>query len=65
MRTDTLVRTEGMKILLDNLGMVDAERFISLIIREPFDYTVWRSALQEENIGIRELSRKAMEEYKA
>ncbi|MCL2839408.1 MAG: hypothetical protein FWE05_01430 [Defluviitaleaceae bacterium] len=63
MRTDTVVKTEGMKMLLNNLGRVDAERFIALIIREPFDYTVWRSNLQEENISLRELSRQAMAEY--
>ena len=61
LRTDTIVKKEGMKTLLDNLGQVDAERFISLIIREPFDYTAWRSNLQEENISLRELSHKAME----
>jgi len=61
LRTDTIVKKEGMKTLLDNLGHVDAERFISLIIREPFDYTAWRSNLQEENISLRELSHKAME----
>ncbi len=33
-RTDSVVRAEGMKILLDGLGRVDAERFISLIIYE-------------------------------
>ena len=64
MRTDTLVKSEGMKTLLDNLGRVDAERFIALIIREPFDYTQWRSGLQEENISLRELSQRAMEETK-
>jgi len=65
MRTDTIVKTEGMKILLDKLGKVDAERFVSLIIREPFDYTAWRSGLQDENISLRELSNKAMQEYTA
>ena len=65
MRTDTLVKSEGMQTLLDNLGRVDAERFISLIIREPFDYSAWRSSLQNENISLRELSRQAMAEYKA
>jgi len=64
MRTDTIVKAEGMKILLDKLGKVDAERFVSLIIREPFDYTAWRSDLQEENISLRELSNKAMQEYR-
>jgi hypothetical protein len=28
MRTDTLVRNEGMKALTQNLGLVDAERFM-------------------------------------
>jgi len=61
MRTDSVVRTEGMSILLDRLGRVDAERFISLILREPFDYTTWRENLNNEPIDLRELSRQAME----
>jgi len=65
MRTDTIVKTEGMKILLDKLGKVDAERFVALLIREPFDYTTWRSSLQDEDISLRELSNKAMQEYTA
>lgn len=60
MKTDTALRSEGMNILLNSLGHVDAERFISLIIREPFDYTEWRrNNLEDEDI--RSLSRKAME----
>jgi len=61
MRTDSVVRTEGMSVLLDRLGRVDAERFISLILREPFDYTTWRENLNNEPIDLRELSRQAME----
>ena len=45
MRTDTLLRQEGMRILAEGLGLVEAERFISLIIREPFDYTEWQTNL--------------------
>lgn len=59
-RNDTLVRTEGMKILLDGLGKVDAERFISLIIKEPFDYTKWQNNLFP-NMSVRELSNAAMQ----
>lgn len=60
MRTDTAIRKEGMSVLLEKLGHVDAERFISLIIREPFDYTEWRrDNLKDEDV--RTLSRKAME----
>jgi len=61
MRTDSVVRTEGMSVLLDRLGRVDAERFISLILREPFNYTTWRENLNNEPISLRELSRQAME----
>jgi len=60
MRTDSVVRTDGMNVLRDNLGKVDAERFVALILREPFDYTAWRTTLNEENISVRELSRRAM-----
>ncbi|MCL2152973.1 MAG: hypothetical protein FWH57_08460 [Oscillospiraceae bacterium] len=61
MRTDSVVRTEGMTALLERLGTIDAERFIALILREPFDYTVWREELNNEDISLRELSRRAME----
>lgn len=59
MRNDTLVRAEGMKILLEGLGKVDAERFISLIIKEPFDYTKWQKDLFSD-MSVRELSKTAM-----
>lgn len=59
-RTDSVVRTEGMKILLNGLGRVDAERFISLIIKEPFDYTKWQRGLFEKE-DVRSLSSKAMD----
>jgi len=34
-----------MKILTQHLGIVEAERFVTLIQREPFDYTEWRQRL--------------------
>jgi len=58
MRTDTIIRNEGMKILLKNLGMVEAERFIMLIQKEPFDYTKWQENLFED-MSIEEISEKA------
>ena len=60
MRTDSIVRIDGMNALLEKLGKVDAERFIMLLLREPFDYTEWRTTLNDENISLRELSRRAM-----
>ena len=59
-KTDSVLRWQGMDVLIKYLGEVDAERFISLMIREPFDYTKWR----EENLpdeDVRALSRKAMD----
>ena len=60
-KTDTSIRNEGMEALVSKLGYVDAERFIMLINREPFDYTAWRQNNLENDISIRELSHKAME----
>jgi hypothetical protein len=60
MRTDTIVRTDGINALREKLGNVDTERFIMLILREPFDYSEWRKALNDESIDLRELSRRAM-----
>jgi len=45
MRTDTLIRTEGMDTLIKNLGLVEAERFVMLIQKDPFDYTKWQENL--------------------
>jgi hypothetical protein len=58
MRTDTALRQEGMRILSDKLGLVEAERFISLIIREPFDYTKWQQTLYDD-MTIEQLCEKA------
>ncbi len=36
------IMNKGMQCLQENLGVVEAERFISIIIREKFDYTHWQ-----------------------
>ena len=58
MLTDTLLRQEGMSILSDKLGLVEAERFISLILCEPFNYTIWQKNLYED-MTLDELCKKA------
>jgi len=58
MKTDTLLREEGMRILSENLGLVEAERFIALIIREPFDYTKWQQDLYSD-VSLEDLCQKA------
>ncbi|MDR1477860.1 MAG: hypothetical protein LBJ00_02850 [Planctomycetaceae bacterium] len=63
MYAEMALRNEGMKVLINNLGRVEAERFISLIIREPFDYTEWQKNLFDD-LSVKELSNLAMKEYK-
>ncbi|GBR76283.1 hypothetical protein NO2_0855 [Candidatus Termititenax persephonae] len=63
MYTDAVLRNKGLNVLIDNLGKVDAERFISLINRDTFDYTEWRKDLFN-NLSVKELSVLAMKEYK-
>lgn len=60
MKTDTEIRNEAMELLINNMGLLETERFIMLIQREPFDYTKWRKNLPEAKT-VRELSKKAME----
>ena len=59
MITDSEIKSKGIQVLSEYLGDVEAERFITLIQREPFDYTKWRQDL-DENLSINEISRKAM-----
>jgi hypothetical protein len=59
MITDTEIRIKGLQILAEHLGDIEAERFIALIQREPFDYTKWRQGL-DEDLSIEQISRKAM-----
>jgi hypothetical protein len=58
--TDTEVRIKGMDALITALGEVHAERFITLMMREPFDYTEWQKALWDDKT-VEEISRMAME----
>ena len=64
MYTETALRNAGMKTLISTLGNVEAERFISLIIREPFDYSEWQRNLFAD-MSVKELSSLAMERYEA
>ncbi len=59
MMTDTEIRSKGLEILAKHLGDVEAERFIALIQREPFDYTKWRQGM-DEDLSMEEIRGKAM-----
>jgi hypothetical protein len=59
MITDTEIKTKGIQILAQHLGDVEAERFVALIQREPFDYTQWRQGM-DEDLSLEEISKRAM-----
>jgi hypothetical protein len=57
--TDTELRLQGFTLLAQALGSVEAERFVALIQREPFDYTAWRQS-RWNDLSIDEISGRAM-----
>lgn len=59
MSTDTEIRTAGFRALVAALGDVQAEKFITLIRREPFDYTQWHRTLWPDRT-VEEISEAAM-----
>lgn len=59
MITDTEIKIRGIEALVAELGEVHAERFISLIMREPFDYTKWQRDLWPTK-SVEEVSEAAM-----
>ena len=61
MLTDTEIKITGVRALVAALGDVQAEKFIALIQREPFDYTQWQRTLWPDT-DIEALSQAAMKQ---
>lgn len=59
MITDTEIKLKGLRALLASLGPVETERFIALLLREPFDYTAWQRSLLVD-ASVDEISGAAM-----
>jgi hypothetical protein len=64
MITDAEIKATGFRALVAALGDVQAEKFIALIQREPFDYTQWQRSLWPDK-SIEEISREAMKQRQA
>ena len=62
--TETVLMKTGMKILIEQLGNIEAERFVSILLREPFDYTEWRKDNLCIGMTVEEISKEAMNIYK-
>ena len=60
MITDTEIKVKGIETLIKALGEMNAERFITLLLREPFDYTKWQRNLWTDK-NVKEISEMAMQ----
>jgi hypothetical protein len=60
MSNTATIMSDGINYLVEKLGIIETEIFISQIIREPFDYTKWQ---REHYVGlsVSELNKKAVE----
>lgn len=47
MRSDTMIRKEGLEALKSRLDPVEMEKFLMLVRRDNFDYTEWQRGLWE------------------
>jgi hypothetical protein len=57
--TETILLKTGMLVLIEKLGHVEAERFVSLLLREPFDYTKWRTENLFVDMTVEEINAEA------
>ena len=63
MRTDIELKSDAMLLLRQTLGLVESERFLTLVQRERFNYTNWRSQ-QWTDCTVSELAAEARELHK-
>lgn len=59
MKTDTQLKKDGIQFLINKMGGVDTERFISLLIRDKCDYTQWQKQLWRGK-SVKDISNEAM-----
>jgi hypothetical protein len=59
MRNTAVIVNDGMRYLLEKLGSLETEVFVSHLLREPFDYTKWRRDNLYTDMPLHELNRKA------
>jgi len=60
MSNTAVIMQKGIDILLENLGVLDTEQFISTLLKEPFDYTEW-SREHYASADLHELNMRAVE----
>ena len=64
MRNQNIIKSEAMSCLLDNLGPLETEVFISSLLREPFDYTQWQRDHLFRGMSLHQLNNMAAQYVK-
>jgi len=59
MNDTTAIMNKGMNYLLEKLGALETEIFISRLLREPSDYTKWRRDNLYTDMSLHELNQNA------
>jgi len=61
-KSENVLRIAGMKLLIEGLGAVNAERFIHCVKHDRFDYTEWQRDLWKDK-SIEEIHQAAAAYY--
>jgi len=61
-KSENSLRVSGMKLLIEGLGTINAERFINCVKNEHFDYTEWQRDLWKDK-DIEEIHQAAASFY--
>jgi len=64
MRNQNVIVSEAISCLLEKLGPLETEVFISNLLREPFDYTKWQRDHLFQDVSLQELNRQAAQYVK-
>ena len=59
MTNSAVLLDKGIRCLTNELGLVEAEQFVYLLLSEPFDYTEWRKNNLFTGMSVEEISQAA------
>ena len=59
MTNSAVLLDKGMRCLIRELGLVEAEQFVYLLLSEPFNYTEWRKDNLFTGMSVKEISQAA------